>query len=243
MTIFPVYFRIPTMRLSCHSCKRQAVPPLPPEKIDKYFMCLCHVWKIKNQVISPKILLIESDAGGDLARAAVTIRNGGSTVLFFSWSRVPRGDTIVSTNGDSGGNGSKIGRGGVGGGGINAVVVEGESGGGRPERDSIETKSVAAAAARHAALQEPEGRFFCCQVGIVVAISARSRKSAHIWYCCWGSAAQDRNDAFSFKPRNGSPPWIRPITPPPPSAPPPPPPPPAPSPPPLQLQRSTCLPL
>lgn len=87
-------------------------------------------------------------------------------MLFFSWSRVPRGDTIVSTNGDFGGEGHRIGRGAVHEGTDSVAATERELGSGRPEQDTTETRSVVAttAEAQHAALQEPEGRFFCCQV-------------------------------------------------------------------------------
>ncbi|CAM9389974.1 unnamed protein product, partial [Choristocarpus tenellus] len=50
------------------------------------------------QVTSLKFLLMKVEAGGDLATTRVTMRNVGSTVLFFSWSRILRGTTIVSEN-------------------------------------------------------------------------------------------------------------------------------------------------
>lgn len=118
-----------------------------------------------DQVLSPQTLLIESSAGSKtLRQATVTVRNTGSTVLFFSWSRVPRGETIVSVNG--------------------ALAAAGEGGSDReggsvrnntpgeaaaqtrslPERGLSTGRKAANDAARHAALQSPEHRFFCVQV-------------------------------------------------------------------------------
>lgn len=119
-----------------------------------------------TKVISPKTLLIECDAGSEaLERATVTLRNSGSTVLFFSWSRVPRGETIVSANGASKdrGAGSKSGSGFEGA--CSALEAGGkvmEGGGGRHAHGDASSKI---AATRHAALQDPSGRFFCYQVG------------------------------------------------------------------------------
>lgn len=113
-----------------------------------------------SKVISPKILLIKSNAGQkDVARATVTIRNVGSTVLFFTWSRVCRGETIVSMNGDTGGIGgigsSNEGR-----------HDSSESSPFFPVKADVaaEDGAARAAATRHAALQDPEIHFFCHQV-------------------------------------------------------------------------------
>lgn len=118
-------------------------------------------------MISPQTLLIESSAGSKtLQQATVSVRNTGSTVLFFSWSRVPRGETIVSANvalaaGESG-------SGGEGGGDQDAVFGEAAaqarsplSGGGVGLSTGGKNET---AAARHAALQSPDNRFFCVQV-------------------------------------------------------------------------------
>lgn len=91
------------------------------------------------------------------------MRNTGSTVLYLSWSRVPRGETVVSVNGAvaAGGSGSD----GEGGGDQDHVVGEtaakarGLSGGVVSVGGGI-----AGAAAKHAALQSPDDRFFCVQV-------------------------------------------------------------------------------
>lgn len=105
------------------------------------------------QVICPSVLLMESNAGQEnLKQAMVTVRNAGSTVLFLSWSRVPRGETIVSINGHSGGGGND---------------PEGNGGCSGHEGSCAEREEVTsneAAAARHKALQEPRDRFFCYQV-------------------------------------------------------------------------------
>lgn len=102
------------------------------------------------------------------------MRNTGPTVLFFSWSRVPRGETIVSVNGalgeGGGGGGGSVG--GTSGSGQDGVITENKArvvvgvAGVQSENGGILTASnkVAAGAARHAALQNPEGRFFCSQV-------------------------------------------------------------------------------
>lgn len=136
-----------------------------------------------SQVVSPKTLLIETQAGATaLKQATVTIRNTGSTVLFYSWYRVPRGETIVSVNGTTGGaingrdahlikteDGQEVT--GVGSG------VQGRGMPGNIQPRDISTSdttsgkaavapstAVDAAAARHAALRNPDGRFFCFQV-------------------------------------------------------------------------------
>lgn len=120
------------------------------------------------QVTSPQTLLIESSAGQrTLEQATVTVRNTGSTVLFFSWSRVPRGGTIVSVNG-------AVGEGEGSGGGPEGALTKNKAGveagvaGMQSEKEGIFTASnkVAAAAARHAAMQSPESRFFCSQVSL-----------------------------------------------------------------------------
>lgn len=111
-----------------------------------------------RQVISPQTLLIESSAGSkSLKQATVTVRNTGSTVLFFSWSRVPRGETVVSTNGafsaDEGGSGESV------------SDQDGVLGEAAAQRRNLSTGGkVGNAAARHAALQSPDSRFFCVQV-------------------------------------------------------------------------------
>jgi len=112
------------------------------------------------QLVAPQTLLIESAAGAKaLQHAKVTLRNTGSTVLFFSWSRVPRGETVVSANG-------AFARGGG--------CCDGGAEGDTPEaaaraqskRGDVSTAGsrAAAAAAKHAALQNPGGRFFCPKV-------------------------------------------------------------------------------
>ncbi|CAM9943208.1 unnamed protein product, partial [Sphacelaria rigidula] len=51
------------------------------------------------EIISPKFLLIETNAGADdITQSAVIVRNTGSTALYFTWSRVHKGETIVSAN-------------------------------------------------------------------------------------------------------------------------------------------------
>lgn len=113
-------------------------------------------------MVSQKILLIESDAGDENPkRATVALRNAGSTVLFYSWSRVSRGETVVSANGDSGGDGVSARNGSESDcrGDSQAGVVRAVTGG----RIVGDTRSKAAIA-RHAALQDPDGRFYCFQV-------------------------------------------------------------------------------
>lgn len=108
------------------------------------------------------VLLIESNAGEELKQATATVRNIGSTVLFFSWSRVLRGETIVSAHGPCG-NTSRLGDSGHG---VVPPVGTGEKGlGGRGPLVGE------ADAARHAASQDPDGRFFCHQVGFTAVIN------------------------------------------------------------------------
>lgn len=107
------------------------------------------------QVISPQTLLIESSAGSEkLKQATVTVQNTGSTVLFFSWSRVPRGETVVSANGALAAPGE---------GGCDQGAVLGEAAAQERclPRGGL---GLSDAAARHAALQSPDNRFFCVQV-------------------------------------------------------------------------------
>lgn len=94
------------------------------------------------------MLLIESAAGGNLQRATVLVRNTGSTVLFFSLSRVPRKENVVSENGDIG---------------CGVLVNTGRTGG---EKIRLESGQIVtdSARARHAALQDPGTRFFCYKV-------------------------------------------------------------------------------
>ncbi|CAM9801293.1 unnamed protein product [Scytosiphon promiscuus] len=118
------------------------------------------------EVFSPKTLLIETKAGGKaLKQATLTMRNTGSTVLFYSWSRVPRRETIVTVNGLAGG-GTGEGLAGPGSG----ARTAGMRGSREPEGSATSGKTPVApsaavikAAARHAALQSPDGRFFCFQ--------------------------------------------------------------------------------
>lgn len=116
-------------------------------------------------MISPQTLLIESSAGSKtLKQATVTVRNVGSTVLFFSWSRVPRGETVVSVNGAFGG--GEGGSGGEGGNDQDRVLAETAAARTRslPGGGLSAGRKIADAAARHVALQSPENRFFCVQV-------------------------------------------------------------------------------
>lgn len=111
-------------------------------------------------------MLIECDAGAEaLEQATVTLRNTGSTVLFFTWSRVPRGETIVSANGASESRGASSNPGSGCEGARKALEAGGgvvEGGGGRHAHGDA---SGEVAVTRHAALQDPGGRFFCYQVG------------------------------------------------------------------------------
>ncbi|CAB1098943.1 unnamed protein product [Ectocarpus sp. CCAP 1310/34] len=115
---------------------------------------------VRREVISPSTLLIESSAGATaLKQATVTVRNTGSTALFFSWSRVSRGETIVSANGSPGSGGGE---------GVPGESDAAAAGGVETEQNRGVTstaidKAVAVAASRHAALQKPDGRFFCSQ--------------------------------------------------------------------------------
>lgn len=116
-------------------------------------------------MISPQTLLIESRAGSKtLKQATVTVRNIGSTVLFFSWSRVPRGETVVSVNGAL--SAGESGGGGEGGSVQYHVLGEAvaEARGLPGGRVLAAGRKMANAAARHAALQSPDDRFFCAQV-------------------------------------------------------------------------------
>lgn len=86
--------------------------------------------------MAPKYLLMETSAGKEeVVQATASLRNVGTTVLFYTWARVPREEAP----GDP-------------------------SGGGVPGGESGDTAAAAAAAARHAALRDPESRFFCHQV-------------------------------------------------------------------------------
>lgn len=115
-----------------------------------------------TQVNSPSTLLITSTAGcAKLEQAMVNISNTGCTVLFFSWSRIPTGDTIVSLNGDIGGDSSDSSRERTRARFSRAEEAkDGDSGNG----GKSENGARIAATTRHAALQDPEGRFFCYQV-------------------------------------------------------------------------------
>lgn len=122
------------------------------------------------KIISPKFLLIESNAGAeDLARSTVTVRNAGSTVLYFTWSRVARGENVVSRNGNvgpaSGINNDSSDDIGMGNPNVDKGLAVGGGAGEAPELGLSD--GGAAAATRHAALQAPDPRFFCHQVRIV----------------------------------------------------------------------------
>lgn len=94
------------------------------------------------------MVLIESAAGDNLQQATILVRNTGSTVLFFSLSRVPREETIVSENGDIG---------------CSVLANTGRAGGEGIMHESRHDVNDSARA-RHAALQNPDTRFFCYKV-------------------------------------------------------------------------------
>lgn len=94
------------------------------------------------------MVLIESTAGGNIQLATVLVRNTGSTVLFFSLSRVPPEETIVSKNGDIG---------------CSILAKTGRAGGEGVRHESGHVVTDLARA-RHAALQNPGTRFFCYKV-------------------------------------------------------------------------------
>lgn len=112
-----------------------------------------------NKIISPEFLLIEASAGQNhVARATVTVRNAGSTVLFLTWSRVPRPEAVTagtdqSTGGVRNGNGRQHKSA------VSTLVSPGEKGGapgGSAAKGPAASRGVA---------QEPDARFFCHQVG------------------------------------------------------------------------------
>lgn len=123
----------------------------------------------KSQLISPKFLLIESNAGAeDLAQSTVTVRNAGSTVIYFMWSRLARGENVVSRHGNIDPSSGIL-----NGDGDNTVkgmpivdkglAVDGIAG--EAPRFCV-SYGRSALATRHAALQSPDPHFLCHKVCI-----------------------------------------------------------------------------
>lgn len=157
--------RHPTLRV-CSLFHFVAVLPWANCRVVKHTNVNIRPTSLQNKVVSPKFLLIECAVGAErLARSTVRIRNIGSTVLFFTWSRVRGGGTIVSLNGET--DCAYFARNendGPSGGGHHACEKENRVVSKEMGRQPTNLSATAAGLTGHASLQSPDSRFFCHQV-------------------------------------------------------------------------------